>query len=198
MDECERIRQYSFMQPGLSTQTRLSIVAALLAWLPLIEQTATAAPDKLPPPPSRQVDFIRDIQPLLTNSCYECHRAEKQKGGLRLDQKAAALKGGDSGPALVPGKSAESLLIQAVTGTKEDLARMPKKRDPLTDEQIGLLRAWIEQGAVWPEMAVTAHKDWHKHWAFQPPVRPHLPEVKNSRWSRNPIDRFVMARLEEE
>ena len=164
------------------------------------EPSRAAASDttKLPAPAGRQVDFVKDIQPILTNTCYECHGPEKQKGGLRLDQKAAALKGGDSGPVLVAGKSAESLLIQAVTGTKEDLARMPKKRDPLTKEQIGLLRAWIDQGATWPETAVAGRRDWRQHWAFKPPSRPHPPEVKTTRWAHNPIDSFILVRLEQE
>src|SRR5881409_1913718 len=107
MDEYKEIRQYWVMQPGLSMQTRFVILTALLAWLwlALLEQTANGAPDALPLPATRQIDFVQDIQPILTNSCYECHGAEKQKGGLRLDQKAAAFKGGDSGPVLVPGKS---------------------------------------------------------------------------------------------
>src|SRR5262249_42128254 len=129
---------------------------------------------------------------------YECHGPEKQKAGLRLDQKAAALKGGDSGPLVVGGKSAESLLIQAVMGNKEDIARMPKKRDPLSDEQIALLRAWIDQGADWPEAAVGNGKDWHSHWAFKAPVRPHVPPDGKNRWVRNQIDAFVLAKLEKE
>src|SRR2546422_10326284 len=111
-----------------------AIVPRLLG--PTANAAATVAPAS-PSPAGRQVDFLKDIQPILTNSCYECHGSEKQKGGLRLDQKAAALKGGDSGPVLVPGKSAASLLIHSVTGTKADLERMHKKRDPLSDEQIG-------------------------------------------------------------
>ena len=112
---------------------------------------ADSDPGKLPAPATRQVDFATDIEPIFAKTCYECHGPEKQKAGLRLDQKGAALKGGDSGPILVPGKSAASLLIQAIAGLKEDIARMPKKKEPLTTEQIGLLRAWIDQGAVWPE-----------------------------------------------
>jgi mono/diheme cytochrome c family protein len=165
----------------------------LLALLPLHVPAV-----QLPPVATRNVDFIKDIQPIFTNSCFECHGPEKQKGGLRLDQKTAALKGGDTGPLLVPGKSSESLLIQAVTGTKEDLAQMPKKRKPLTDEQIGLLRAWIDQGVEWPDTAVAKGKDWAKHWAFKPPLRPQIPAVKNTRWVRNPLDNFVLARLEQE
>src|SRR5262247_1094359 len=153
---------------------------------------------KLPPPSGKQVDFLKDIQPILEKTCYECHGGEKQKGGLRLDIKEAALKGGDSGPLFVSRKSGESLLIQAVAGTKEDLAQMPKKRDPLTAEQIGLLRAWIDQGANWPETAATDAKDPGQHWAFKAPVRPDVPVVKNKNRVRTPIDNFILARMEKE
>src|SRR5712691_702845 len=87
-----------------------------------------------------KVDFAKDIQPLLAKSCYECHGPEKQKGGLRLDDRTSAFKGGDTGPLFVAGKSSSSLLVQAVLGTKEDLARMPKKKDPLSGQQIDLLK----------------------------------------------------------
>jgi mono/diheme cytochrome c family protein len=161
-------------------------------------QVQGATSPQLPPPVARKVDFNQDIQPIFAKVCYECHGPEKQKGGLRLDQKTAAVKGGDSGALLVSGKSEISLLIQAVTGTKEDLARMPKKRDPLSDDQISLLRAWIDQGAIWPETVAAHTRDWHKHWAFRAPVRPPPPEAKQANWVRNPIDSFLLARLEEE
>lgn len=152
----------------------------------------------MPPPANRKVDFLSDIEPLLAKTCYECHGPEKQKGGLRLDQKEAAYKGGDTGPILVAGKSADSLLIQVVTGAKEDIARMPKKKEPLSDEQVGILRAWIDQGAIWPETTITKGKDWKKHWAFIAPTRPNVPPAKNGRWMRNPIDAFIVERLEKE
>src|SRR5438105_4386914 len=152
----------------------------------------------LPPASIRKVDFVKDIQPILSESCYECHGLQKQKGGLRLDQKEAALKGGDTGPLLVSRKSADSLIILAVAGAKEDLARMPKKKDPLSNGQIGLLRAWIDQGAEWPESAVAKGKDFSKHWAFKAPVRPKVPEAKNARWIRNPIDAFILTKLDKE
>jgi len=158
----------------------------------------TGDPGKLPPPANRPIDFGKDIQPIFADTCYECHGPEKQKAGLRLDQKAAALKGGDSGAILSAGKSAESLLIQVVAGLKEDIARMPKKKEPLTTDQIALLRAWIDQGAVWPETVASNAKDWHKHWAFKAPIRPKIPQVKNPGWVRNPVDAFVLARLESE
>ena len=159
-----------------------------------IESTAATSPA-----PPGTIDFAKDIQPIISASCYECHGQEKQKAGLRLDDKQSALKGGDTGPLFVAGKSAESLLIQAVLGTKKDLERMPKKKEPLTPEQIGLLKAWIDQGAVWPDSAVAGkRKDFSKHWAFKAPVRPKIPEIKNNRTIGNPIDAFILTRLEKE
>ncbi|HVV70079.1 MAG TPA: PSD1 and planctomycete cytochrome C domain-containing protein, partial [Verrucomicrobiae bacterium] len=162
-------------------------------------EPAPAARSAVSSTPSAKVDFARDIQPIFSKECYECHGPNKQKGGLRLDQKEAALKGGDTGALLIAGKSPDSLLVQAVTGTKADLERMPKKRDPLTPEQVGLLRAWIEQGANWPETGpVATKKEWRHHWAFSPPVRPNPPRVAARNLVRNPIDAFVLARLEQE
>src|SRR5579883_1356638 len=163
------------------------------------DSTTAEASQKLPPGASRQIDFIKDIQPIFSRECYECHGAEKQKGALRLDSRPAALKGGDSGPLLVPGNSAASLLVQAVAGTRSDLAQMPKKRDPLTPEQIGIIRAWIDQGAKWPNTAIAeTAKDWHRHWAFKAPVRPAQPTLKERKWASNPVDKFILARLERE
>src|SRR6266404_4246694 len=170
---------------------RSSGLAALLVALFLVDSSLFAAPlaaaasvdaGRLPPPAGRKIDFAKNIQPILDDNCYECHGAKKQEHDLRLDQRTTALKGGESGPALVAGKSAESLLIHAVAGLKVDLARMPKKRDALTAEKIGLLRAWIDQGAVWPDNVPAETKDPKDHWAFKAPVRPNLPEPKNKKW----------------
>lgn len=147
------------------------------------------------------VDFAKDIQPLLADRCFSCHGEKKQESGLRLDRKADALKGGDHGPAVVPGKTAESVLLQAVAGTHADVAKMPKRGEPLTDTQIGMLRGWIEQGAPWPAQAeTTSAKSTTAHWAFQPVKRPEPPKLggKHRRQARNPIDQFVFHRLEQE
>jgi mono/diheme cytochrome c family protein len=186
------------VQSAFHSAIRRLFITAILAGCTFASSVQAAEAPKLPPPASRKVDFANDIQPLLAKTCYECHGPEKQKGGLRLDLKDAALKGGDTGPVLVTGKSADSLLIQVVTGAKEDIARMPKKRDPLSDEQIGTLRAWIDQGADWPETAITKRKDWKKHWAFTAPTRPNVPNVKNAQWVHNPIDAFIAERLDKE
>ena len=140
------------------------------------------------------IDFKSAIQPIFEQRCYECHDKRKQKSGLRLDRKTGAFQGGDSGkPAVVPAKVAESLLITRVTTTNADEV-MPPKGQPLTADQISLLKTWVEQGASWPEeMAVEK-----THWAYLKPGRPPLPKVQNTRWPRNPIDHFVLARLEKE
>ncbi|HEV3167428.1 MAG TPA: PSD1 and planctomycete cytochrome C domain-containing protein, partial [Isosphaeraceae bacterium] len=134
-------------------------------------------------------------------NCYECHGPAKHKGSLRLDRKAEALKGGASGEAFEAGKSSESLLIEYVAGVDPDMV-MPPKGDRLSAEQIGLLRAWIDQGAVWPEdadaKAALADRTGQSHWAFQPAQRPAPPPVKHSAAVRNPIDAFVVAKIEAE
>src|SRR5262245_29421642 len=105
----------------------------------------------LPPAAVRMVDFVQDIQPIFKSHCYSCHDAGKQRSGFRLDLKSAAWKGGEIySPAIVPGKSADSPLIRLVAGLEDGLL-MPPEGKRLSAEQIGLLRAWIDQGATWPD-----------------------------------------------
>ena len=138
------------------------------------------------------VDFKHDIEPIFVKRCSECHGPDAQKGRLRLDVKTQALKGGKSGkPLLVAGKSAESELIARVTTTDPDDV-MPAKGESLTDDQVALLKRWIDEGASWPE------QDARAHWSFVGPVRPVLPDVRHRKWVRNEIDRFILARLEKE
>lgn len=100
------------------------------------------------------VDYFEDIRPLLEKRCYDCHQGGKAQGGLRLDNHASALKGGDSEePAIVPGRVDESILIERITATDDDVV-MPPKGDPLTDQEIALLKRWINDGAVWPQFDV--------------------------------------------
>src|SRR6266478_1290391 len=126
----------------------------------------TPSPLPLPAAANRQIDFVKDIQPNFAGHCYDCHGPKKQEAQFRLDTKDIALKGGELGPAILPGKSAESLLVQAVAGVKPDFV-MPKKGDRLSAEQVGLLRAWIDQGAVWPDNASANIEDKRNHWAFK-------------------------------
>ena len=104
---------------------------------------------KLPPAAGKAgVTYEKDIKPIFEKSCFKCHGAEKQKGKLRVDSLEAALKGGEDGKVIIPGKSAESSLVVAIARLVEDDAMPPAdKGEPLTKEQIGLVRAWIDQGA---------------------------------------------------
>src|SRR5207244_11992040 len=122
-----------------------------------------------------------------------CHRENANKGSQRLDSAAALLNGGSSGPGLVPGKSAQSLRIQAVKGS-DGMTQMPYKSPALSDDQLRVLAAWVDQGAKAPANEKPGAAG---HWAFQPPARPPLPAVKDAKWVRNPIDRFILARLEQ-
>jgi mono/diheme cytochrome c family protein len=143
------------------------------------------------------VDFVRDVQPIFKASCYECHGEKKPKGKLRLDSKALAMKGGANGAAIVPGKGRESYLVKRLRGDGgED--RMPLDHDPLSAAQIALVERWIDEGAAWPDAASVATAKIESHWAYAKPVRPPLPAVKHAEWVRNPIDAFVLARLEKE
>jgi hypothetical protein len=170
-----------------------------VAWGSLQAQTAAVNP----PPP---VDFIRDIQPILQNTCYECHGAKKTKAHLRLDSRDGIMKGGETGAIVVPGNGERSVIVRRLLGLDgED--RMPKDGDPLPGAQIALIRSWIDQGAVWPNPPDAAAISPHPahatpadtiHWAYRPPSRPVPPEVRRSGWVRTPIDRFVLARLEKE
>ncbi|KAF0179370.1 MAG: cytochrome c553 [Limisphaerales bacterium] len=142
------------------------------------------------------VDYVREIQPLLAQNCYQCHGATQPKHGLRLDTAALALKGGQAGPAIKPGKSSDSLLVQVISGTHKDLARMPYKKPPLSAAQIALVRRWIDEGAKAPANEVPGSK---AHWAFVAPKRPAVPTIGNRQSAiAHPIDAFIRARLAKE
>jgi mono/diheme cytochrome c family protein len=159
-----------------------------------------------PPPDPAQVEFFeKQVRPLLAERCQQCHGPDKQKGGLRLDSRAALLEGGDSGPAVVPGQPDQSRLVQAVRYADE--LRMPPK-GKLPGDQVAVLAAWVKMGAPWPEatevrtaapasgLTVTA-KD-REFWSFRPVREPPPPQVRDASLPRSPIDRFVLAKLEEQ
>ena len=169
----------------------LVIVSLALASLPLL------AADVLPS--ARPVDFTRDIQPILTRSCLTCHDARKQRGGLRLDDPVAAGRGGDSGAVIKPGDAVHSRLILLVSGRAPQLKMPPSGKPALTAKEVVLLRTWIDQGAKWPATkSADVPRVNSRHWAFQPVRRPAPPIVKDRDWMRNPLDGFVLARLEKE
>ncbi len=150
--------------------------------LPLAALQAAAADQ-----PAAEIRFNRDVRPILSNKCFKCHGPDLKKGGLDLQTRATALKPLKSaGFAIVPGNSADSRLLEKVL-VEEPAKRMPPKGDPLTPAQVATLKAWIDQGAKYEE-----------HWAYVKPTRPELPKVKDSKWGRNGIDAFVLARLEQE
>jgi mono/diheme cytochrome c family protein len=169
------------------------ILATSLVWPSVRAQTAV---------PAQAIDYARDIQPLFAQHCYECHGPDKARGRLRLDLRAAAFRGGLTGPALVPGNGEQSPLVRRLLGLDgED--QMPKDGDPLPAHEIALIRAWIDQGAVWPgeetaSEAASAAANEPRHWAYRPLARPPVPEVRDTKWARTAVDRFVLARLEKE
>ena len=145
------------------------------------------------------VDYAREIRPLLKQHCVGCHGARKQESGLRLDAARLAIRGGDHGPAIVAGKSAESLLVKVLQGAG-DVAAMPYEKPRLKKEAIALIVAWIDQGAKVPEnepVAETRRRN-SDHWAFQPVQKPLPPVVQDVSWIRNGIDAFILERLERE
>lgn len=147
---------------------------------------------------AKDVDYLKDIKPILSKHCYQCHGGEKQRAGLRLDTAHQTLQGGNSGAVIQPGKSASSSLIQAVKGGNDDLRAMPPRGDKLTKAEIDLLVKWVDQGAKAPEdeagQRTVVKSD---HWAFQAIQRYSLPTVKDSLWPITPIDRFILAKLEQ-
>jgi hypothetical protein len=151
----------------------------------------------------RRVDFKLQIEPIFARSCYQCHGAKKAMGQLRLDDRQMAMKGGISGASIVPGNRRQSLLVKRILGEGKE-ARMPMGGDPLKATEIALIRRWIDQGASWGDGETEGRRDrgteggLPKHWAYVKPVQPSLPKVKNQSWVRNPIDAFILARLEKE
>src|SRR5438309_5275656 len=163
----------------------------LLALLTVLSGQITASAAAPTTTARNTVDFNRDIRPIFSENCYACHGpdGEKRKAGLRLDRKEGALAELKSGNrAIVPGEVVNSALIERITASDED-ERMPplKTGKHLTAAQIDLLRRWIAEGA-----------EWKNHWSFIAPQRPEAPRVENKRWPRNPIDDFILARLERE
>ena len=136
-----------------------------------------------------QVDYLSQIKPIFTSRCVACHGALKQEAGLRLDTAAAAIRGGESGAAILAAKPASSELLGRIRSTDAS-ERMPAEGDPLTPQQIALIESWIEQGALAPPDE-QPERDPRDHWAFRPLVMPQVPGVSKVDWVRNPIDAFV-------
>lgn len=154
--------------------------------------------------------FEKHVRPLLADRCFKCHseQSEKLKGGLKVDSRAALLRGGETKPALVPGHPEQSLLIEAINYSNPDLQMPPKIR--LSTEEIEALTLWVKHGAPWPSSALARvataptnaaavfdlEKRKQDHWAWSPILKRTLPNVINRTWSANPVDQFVLAKLE--
>jgi len=139
-----------------------------------------------------KIDFARDVRPILSDKCFLCHGndAGNRKANLRLDVKEKAFAAGESGATIIkPGKPDESEFVRRIFATDADERMPPKtsKKPPLTQREKTILRDWIAQGA-----------SWGTHWAFIAPTRPPVPNVKDPSWIKNPIDAFILARLERE
>jgi mono/diheme cytochrome c family protein len=158
---------------------------------------APPAPEK----PSREAAefFEKNVRPVLVENCISCHGPKKQQGGLRLDSRSAALKGGDSGLIVVAGKPDESLLVKVVRHDG-DLKMPPKKK--LADGHVQALTEWVRMGAPWPEetqagAARSVAEMRQRHWSFRPVRKPDVPAVKAGDRVRTPVDAFVLAKLED-
>ncbi|MFN0124071.1 MAG: DUF1549 domain-containing protein, partial [Blastocatellia bacterium] len=185
------------MRPLVCAGSRMKNYLKILA-MALFALTGAAGWLRMPEAAAQagRVDFARDIQPIFQAACVSCHSARKVRGQLRLDAKALAMKGGLTGAAITPGDGANSLLVRRLLGS-DGQARMPMGAEALRPEQIALIKRWIDEGANWPEDSAAAAAG-ARHWSYVIPVRPALPAVSNKQWPRNPIDHFVLARLEKE
>ncbi len=146
--------------------------------------------------PAQEADYQRDVKTLLTGKCAACHGALKQESRLRLDAGKLILAGGESGAAIAPGDADASELIARVSSDDPDVRMPPEgEGERLTDEQIAILRRWIDAGAKFPADE-TIPPTPREHWAYQIPVRAELPNVADAAWQKNPIDAFLAAKHE--
>ena len=161
-----------------------SSVMALAASVPALAQPPADARPPLPPPVDRVVSFSSDIRPILQVACVRCHARGNDKGGFSIETRESLLRGGDTGPAAVPGRSADSFLIALVAGLEPDMV-MPKKGSRLTGDQVALLRAWIDQGAAW-DPGVTFARSAPRNLTPHAPALPEAPAPATS-----PVDRLL-------
>jgi hypothetical protein len=176
-----------------------SVATVAIFWLLVTAFSAACAREPQPGGSPQAAEFFETrVRPVLAEHCHSCHGPTKQKAGLRLDSRAALLKGGDDGPVVIPGQPNQSALVRAIRYSGD--VRMPPK-GKLPAEVIAALTAWVKMGVPWPESDKTAPGKTEtaitpsKHWAFQPVRKPSPPAVKDEQWVRTTLDRFVLARL---
>jgi hypothetical protein len=184
---------------------RVFLAGALLgAWTAVPPKAGAQAPPEKTATPEQIAFFEKSIRPVLVKECYSCHatNAKKIRGGLTLDTRDGIRKGGDTGPAVVPGDTRKSLIVKALRHTQDDLKMPPKKK--LTADVIADFEKWVAMGAPDPRDGTTTVKKKNEidivkgrtFWAFQPPKRPTPPAVKNEAWPKDDIDRYLLAALE--
>jgi mono/diheme cytochrome c family protein len=164
----------------------------------LKDEPADQTDSQLPKPATVEIDFARDIKPIFQEACFKCHGPNQEKGGFSLATKARALEGGDEGSDILAGNSAASLLVQRIASQDEESA-MPPEGKRLSAWQVGLIRAWIDQGAVWPTDADEIdprRATPPSHWSFKSLQQPPIPERKDT-WVSSPIDAFILTKLDE-
>src|SRR4051794_32645974 len=205
----------SAIRIGAQAPDAKSTASAPKASAPTASAPTASAPTASAPtasaPTAAQIEFFEaNIRPVLIDTCGECH-TDDEKGDLRTDSREALLKGGETGPAIVPGDPGKSLLIQAIRH-EGDAPKMPKKKAMLPDATIAAFVEWVKQGAPWPAakpgatpaaaapakapMVITAEqRGW---WSFTPLAKPAAPDVRNAEWPKSEVDRFILARLERE
>ncbi len=161
----------------------------------------TEVPQPLPGEPwAGAVNFSHDVYPLLKERCFKCHSGEKPDSGYRLDVRNEILGYSTGDPLAEPGKARSSRLLEKITEANPQ-DRMPPEEgggDPLSEKEVGLLAAWIEQGMTWDETLLPTPRIQTDHWAFQRIERPALPKLKRAGWVRTPVDAFIRARQEAE
>jgi hypothetical protein len=162
---------------------RLVLIVAVFTCLPAFAEPVSPADIEF---------FEKQIRPVLSEHCWSCHGPKKQTAGLRLDSRAAMLKGGESGPAVEQKEPSGSLLLKAIRH-QDDLKMPPKTKLPAAVADA--MEVWIKRGSPWPETVVAVAPDWRGHWAFQPVATPQPAVDMDDRWSRTSIDRFVYAKL---
>jgi hypothetical protein len=179
--------------PGKASRVWLGFLSAVVL--------LAAPPARAASPPAEGAAFFENqVRPLLVQACFKCHGPKKQEAGLRLDARATLIKGGDSGPAVVPGDPAKSLLIRAVG--HEATPKMPPGKK-LPEQQIAVLTRWVQMGAPWPADVQTGGirsgpvtPEERRFWSFQPVANPPVPAVRDASWPASDVDRFILARLE--
>lgn len=171
-----RHHQHSIQFPRASCP----MFALAFAWLSLLSAAPLASAAD-----ATAIDFQRDVQPILARKCYTCHGPGHAESGLKLHSREGAFAETDSGiKVILPGKAADSELLKRVTSPDGD-QRMPPTGKPLTEKEISTLTIWINEGAKWQE-----------HWAFSVRVTPEVPKLQNTAWAANPIDAFILSKLE--